>query len=127
MLMPYAALAVLLGCMVGFAVAQRQSKCGEEELDESQQQQQQQQQPALDAPASANGLSAEQQREVLQGLASILASALQAKQQQSEEPSGPDATSVSSGSAGCGGRDAASADAAGLRQRRNARGPSAAH
>jgi hypothetical protein len=126
MLMPYAALAVLLGCMVGFAVAQRQSKCGEEELDESQQQPQQQQ-PALDAPASANGLSAEQQREVLQGLASILASALQAKQQQSDEPSGPDATSVSSGSAGCGGRDAASADAAGLRQRRNARGPSAAH
>jgi hypothetical protein len=130
--MPCAALAVLLGCMVGFVVAQRQSKCGEEAPGEEQPQHEQDA-AAVDAAASTKGLSPEQQREVLQGLASILASALQAKQQQSEESSGleatcsigsgsgPDASSLSFGELG------ASADAEGLRQRRNARGQSGAH
>jgi hypothetical protein len=115
---------VFVGCVAGFLVAQRDCSNGRK-WDESQQQQEQlqvqQQGSGSDRNTSNSELSSEQQKEVLQGLATLLATALQTKQRQqnAEEPlSVPDA---SGSSVGGGGTGAAAPDAAGLRQRRNHR------
>ncbi len=116
---------MFVGCVAGFLVAQRDCSNGRK-WDESQQQQQQQQQQeqvqqqgsGSDRNTSNSELSPEQQKEVLQGLATLLATALQTKQRQqhAEEPLPvPDASGSSVGTG------AAAPDAAGLRQRRNHR------
>ena len=115
--------------MVGFAVAHKHGKCSEAGSDALQPEQHADTHPSK---SSSDGLSPEQRKEVLQGLASLLASALHAKQQpQSDElqsaMSGSNATASSSSSVSGGGKECGVVDAAGLRQRRNARAQTSAH
>jgi hypothetical protein len=133
-----------MGCVVGFFMAQSHSG-NEQSSDEllQQQQQQQNQDPDADHTNSRSSLSPEQQKEVLQGLASLLATALQTKQQQLQQhdealhPAAGGSAAVlsssSSSSSSCvadaggsgGSRELPSSDAAdvaGLRQRRATRG-----
>jgi hypothetical protein len=128
----YAALAVLLGCMVGFAVAHKHGKCSEAGSDALHPLKPEQHADTHPSKSSSDGLSPEQRKEVLQGLASLLASALHAKQQpQSDElqsaMSGSNTTASSSSSVSGGGKESGVVDAAGLRQRRNARAQTSAH
>jgi hypothetical protein len=127
--MHFAALAVLLGCMVGFAVAHRHGKYSEARSDALLPEQHS---DTHSSNPRSDGLSPEQRKEVLQGLASLLATALHAKQQpQSDELqsaiSGSRATVSSSSSESQGGKESDVFDAAGLRQRRNARAQTSAH
>ncbi len=122
-----AALAVMLGCGAGFAIAQRHGKGNDEVLDGPQQNRGAKND---DVNTGTDGLSPEQRKEVLQGLASLLATALHAKQQQqpTEELHSTtrvsDATSASGGgsAASQGVRESAIDHGAGLSRRRNARG-----
>ena len=114
---------------MGFAVAHKHGKCSEAGSDELLPEQHSDAHPSN---PSSDGLSPEQRKEVLQGLASLLATALHAKQQpQSVELqsaiSGSNATVSSSSSVSKGGKESGVVDAAGVRQRRNARAQTSAH
>ena len=132
----------MLGCGAGFVIAQRHGKSNDEARDGPQQQRGAEN---GDVNAGTDGLSPEQRKEVLQGLASLLATALHAKQQQQptatalhakqqqqQQPAEElrsttrvsDATSASSGGSAAseGAGDSAVDHVAGLSRRRNACG-----
>jgi hypothetical protein len=126
----------MLGCGAGFVIAQRHGKSNDEAPDVPQQQRGAEN---GDVNAGSDGLSPEQRKEVLQGLASLLATALHAKQQQQQQQPTEelrsttrvsDATSASSGggaaSEGAGDSAADHVAVAGLSRRRNARGQASA-
>jgi hypothetical protein len=103
--------------LAGFVVAQRDCSNGRK-WDESQQQQQHES-GSVHNKANSN-LSSEQQKEVLEGLASLLATALQTKQRQQQAEELPSIRDASGSSASICGRDAAIPDAAALLLKKNA-------